>query len=141
MNFSKKIRDYFSTDNMINLYLTYVESGGTKVARTDRYPIPYYMMDFMGRFIKISDSNEFDTKKVNEKLSFLFSSNEIFYEIYNKLCEIIEDYGEDYKTKGIDYSTMTKNREVNSDLLNTLMKSKLKEAKRNNWIYFLEYMS
>lgn len=141
MNFSKKIRDYFSTDNMINLYLAYVEAGGTKVARTDRYPIPYYMMDFMGRFIKMSDSNEFDTKKINEKLSFLFSSNEIFYEIYNKLCEIIEDYGEDYKTKGIDYSTMTKNREINSDLLNTLMKSKLKEAKRNNWTYFLEYMS
>lgn len=127
---------------MINLYLAYTEAGGTKVARTDRYPIPYYMMDFIGRYIKTSDaSNEFDSEKVNQKLAYLFSAREIFYEVYNKLCEIIEDYGDEFKSKGIDYSTMTKNREIDSNLINTLVKTKLKEAKRNNWTHFIEYMS
>jgi hypothetical protein len=141
MNFSKKIRDYFSTDSMINLFLTYSDAGGTKIARTERYPIPYYMMDFIGRFIKLSNENKFDTDKVNNKLSYLFSSKEVYSEIFNKFCEIIEDYGENFKMNGIDYSTMTKNREIDSELLDMLIKSKKKEALRNDWEYFVKYMS
>lgn len=140
INFSKKIRDYFSTDAMINLFLAYSIAGGTTIARTERYPIPYYMLDFIGRFIKLSDNN-FDPKKVNDKLLYLFSSKEIFDEIYNKFCEIIEDYGDFFKEKGIDYSTMTKNREIDVELLDSLVKSKIKEATRNNWKYFINYMS
>lgn len=99
-----------------------------------------YMLDFIGRFIKLSDNN-FDPKKVNDKLLYLFSSKEIFDEIYNKFCEIIEDYGDFFKEKGIDYSTMTKNREIDVELLDSLVKSKIKEATRNNWKYFINYMS
>lgn len=142
LNFSKKIMDYFSTDAMINLFLTYEKSGGMKVARTNRYPIPYYMMDFIGRFIKSSTDTEFDVKKVNDKLSYLFSSKEIFEEVYNKICQIIEDYGDDFiEANGVDYSTMTKNREIDSTLIEKHYKQKMKEAIRNNWSYFIEYMS
>ncbi len=141
VNFSKKLLDYFSTDEMINLYLTYEKSGGTTIARTDRYPIPYYMMDLIGRFIKLSESGKYDYQKVKNKLSYLFSTKEIFNEIFNKFCEVIEDYGENFKENGIDYSTMTKNREIDSELLETLIKAKIKEAHRNNWAYFIEYMS
>lgn len=38
----------------------------------------------------------------------------------------------------VDYSTMTKNREIDSDLVDKYQKLKLKEATRNNWKYFLE---
>ena len=142
LNFSKKIMDYFSTDAMINLFLTYEKSGGMKVARTNRYPIPYYMMDFLGRFIKSSENAEFDEKKVTDKLSYLFSSKEIFEEVYDKICQIIEDYGDDFiETNEVDYSTMTKNREIDSSLVEKCQKQKIKDATRNNWKYFLKYMS
>lgn len=142
MNFSKKIRDYFSTDSMISLFLTYEKSGGMKVARTNRYPIPYYMMDFLSRFIKSSNEIDFDTKRVANKLSYLFSSKEIFEEVYDKICQIIEDYGDDFiETNEVDYSTMTKNREIDSDLVEKYQRQKMKDAARNNWTYFLEYMS
>lgn len=141
MNFSKKIRDYFSTDSMINLFLTYRDAGGTTIARTKQYPIPYYMMDFIGRFIKSTDKKEFDVNRVNNKLSYLFSSREIYNEVFNKISEVIEDYGDNFKKKGIDYSTMTKNREINFELLDDLIQTKKKEAFRNNWTYFSEYMS
>lgn len=142
LNFSKKIMDYFSTDAMINLFLTYEKSGGMKVARTNRYPVPYYMMDFLGRFIKSSENAEFDEKKVTDKLSYLFSSKEIFEEVYDKICQIIEDYGDDFiEINEVDYSTMTKNREIDSALVEKCQKQKMKDATRNNWTYFLEYMS
>lgn len=142
LNFSKKIMDYFSTDAMINLFLTYEKSGGMKVARTNRYPIPYYMMDFLGRFIKSSENAEFDEKRVTDKLSYLFSSKEIFEEVYDKICQIIEDYGDDFiETNEVDYSTMTKNREIDSGLVEKCQKQKMKDATRNNWTYFLKYMS
>lgn len=141
MNFSKKIRDYFSTDSMINLFLTYRDAGGTTIARTKQYPIPYYMMDFIGRFIKMSNNGEFDVNRVSNKLSYLFSSREVYVEIFNKISEIIEDYGEEFKKNGIDYSTMTKNREIDFELLDNLIQTKKKEAFRNNWAYFTEYMS
>ncbi len=142
LNFSKKTMDYFSTDAMINLFLTYEKSGGLKVARTNRYPIPYYMMDFIGRFIKSSAETEFDVKRVNDKLSYLFSSKEIFEEVFDKVCQIIEDYGDDFiEENGVDYSTMTKNREIDSDLIEKHQKQKMKEAIRNKWTYFIEYMS
>lgn len=141
MNFSKKIRDYFSTDSMINLFLTYRDAGGTTIARTKQYPIPYYMMDFIGRFIKSTDNKEFDVNRVSNKLSYLFSSREIYNEVYNKISEVIEDYGEEFKKNGIDYSTMTKNREIDFELLDNLIQTKKKEAFRNNWTFFTEYMS
>lgn len=142
LNFSKKIMDYFSTDAMINLFLTYEKSGGMKVARTNRYPVPYYMMDFLGRFIKSSENAEFDEKKVTDKLSYLFSSKEIFEEVYDKICQIIEDYGDDFiEINEVDYSTMTKNREIDPVLVEKCQKQKMKDATRNNWTYFLEYMS
>lgn len=139
MNFSKKIRDYFTTDNMINLFLIYVKAGGMKVARTGRYPIPYYLIDLIGRYIKYEQYN-FDI--VNQKLSYLSSSKEIFDEVFNKFCEINEDYGLEFmETNEVDYSTMTKNREIDSVLLNRIFESKKREANRNNWFNFIKYIS
>lgn len=110
-----------------------------KIARTGRYPIPYYFMDFIGRFIK-SESYNFDV--INQKLSYLSNSNEIFEEIYNKFCEINEDYGNEFmETNDVDYSTMTKNREIDSVLLNRIFEAKKREANRNNWTYFIEFIS
>lgn len=139
MNFAKMIRDYFTTDNMINLFLVYVKAGGMKVARTGRYPIPYYFIDLIGRYIK---SEPYDFNFINEKLSYISMSNDVFEEIFNKFCEINEDYGNEFmETYEVDYSTMTKNREIDSVLLNKLFEMKKREAKRNNWNYFIEYIS
>lgn len=142
VNFSRKLRKYFTTDNMINLYLTFEKSGGTTYGRPNRTPIPYYLMDFLGRFIKSSENNNFDFDKANTKLSYLFTSKEIFEEIYDKFCQIIEDYSDEFQEiNKVDYSTMTKNRKIDSDLVAKYVKLKLKDAKRYNWNNFIEYMS
>lgn len=36
---------------------------------------------------------------------------------------------------------MTKNREIDTDLIEKHHRQKMKEAVRNNWVYFIEYMS
>jgi len=140
--FSKKIRDYFSTDNMINLFLLFEKTGGTTTGRKIRYPIPYYMMDFIGRFIKFSDLNEYDPERVNSKLNYLFDNKATFEEIYNKFCEINTDYCDEFmELYNVDYSTMIKGRKIDNELLLRYIKQKKKDAERNNWNNFLEYLS
>lgn len=142
INFSKDIRSFLTPNNMINLYLLYEKSGGTLTGRKQRYPIPYYLMDFVGRFIKLSDISDYDFDKVNNKLLYLFSSKEVFEEIYDKFCQIVEDYADDFQeTHNVDYSTMTKNHKIDCDLLDKCLRQKCKEANRNNWKHFLEYIS
>lgn len=137
INFSKKIREIFTTDSMINLYFTYVKAGGLKRGKKERTPVPYYMLDFIGRNIK---ENPYNFDITNKKLNWLFSDVSIFNEIYEKICQIIEDYVEEYmKLKSVDYSTMTKSS-INEDLINSLFRSKLKEAQRNNWNIFIKYL-
>lgn len=139
IHFSKNIREFFTTDNMINLFLIYVRANGLKVARTGRYPIPYYFMDLIGRYIK---SEQYNFQTTNSKLSYLCSSKEIFEEVYNKFYEINEDYGNEFmEINDVDYSTMTKNREIDAVLLNRIFEAKKREASRNNWTYFIEYTS
>ena len=67
-------------------------------------------------------------------------NKETFDEVYNRICEIVEDYGDEFmKNNDVDYSTMTKNREVEALLVDRLYNSKIKEANRNNWIHLLKY--
>lgn len=141
-NFSKKIRDYFSSNNMINLFLLFEESGGMTTGKKDsRYPVPYYLMDFIGRYIKLSPSNEYDAEKVNNKLNYLFSSKEVFDEVYTKFCEINADYCDDFiENYNTDYNTMIKGRKIDSALLMHYFKQTKKYAVRNNWSYFLKFI-
>lgn len=141
MNFSKNIREYFSTDNMINLFLTYRSAGGIKIGRTDRYSIPYYLMDFLGRYIKVP---EYNYDNVNNKLKYMYSSQENLEEIYSKIHQIVDDYSEEFmKINGVDYSTMTKSREIDIELVDRFYALKLKDANpdRNDWKHLLKYWS
>ena len=143
-NFSKKIRDYFSTDDMINLYLTYVKSGGLKYARVERYPIPYYMIGFLSHAIQqnIYDGNMDETtrQKRTDKLNMLFDNKGSFDEIYDKFCQIIEDYSDTYQLENnVDYSIMIKSK-IDETLLNKSIMQRCKEAQRNNWTAFLRYL-
>lgn len=138
IDFSKKITDFFSINNMINIYLIYVKSGGLIQGRKERYQIPYYILDFFGRFVK---TPEYEYKKANDKLNWLFDEKERFEEVYSKITEMVEDYAEKYmRNNSVDYSTMTKNREMDIELINDLIRDKEKEARRNNLQYFSEYI-
>ena len=136
-NFSKQINNYFSTNNMINLYLTFYDAGGTKV-RKERFPIPYYVMDFMSRGFKNgNDGENFDTEKAANKLSYLFSSKDIYKEVFNTFKNMTEDYNDDY---GADYNIMIKQK-IDIKILNNLLEKKINDAKRYGWNYLFEYMS
>lgn len=141
VNFSKKIKDYFTPENMINLYLMYVKAGGIEVGRSSRYPVPYHLLDFIGRRIKLDDKEKYDFKNVNSKLQYMFSAKEIFDEIYDCFTQISEDYGTEYiEQNDVDYPTMTKHRKIDNDILEKLINAKMKEAKRNNKQCFLEFI-
>lgn len=137
-NFSKKINTIFSVNNMINIYLTYVKCGGLILGRKFRNQIPYYILDFFGRFVK---RKEFDYEYVNHKLDWLFSEKEIFDEVYSKITEMVEDYAEEYMAKNhVDYSTMTKNREMDTVLIDDLIRKIKKDIKRYDLKYLSQYI-
>lgn len=140
LNFSKHIREFFSIEHMINLYLYFVKTGGIKPGR-EKYPVPYYMLDFLGRYIKDDDEKKYSIQKVNQKLDYLFSSNEILEQIFEAFKAINEDYCDEFKEEyHVEYANMTKNKKIDSDMLDKFFMSKQKEAKRHNMNYFLEYI-
>ena len=137
----RKIKDYFTPENMINLYLMYVKAGGIEVGRSSRYPVPYHLLDFIGGRIKLDDKEKYDFKNVNSKLQYMFSAKEIFDEIYDCFTQISEDYGTEYiEQNDVDYPTMTKHRKIDNDILEKLINAKMKKAKRNNKQCFLEFI-
>lgn len=141
INFSKKITDFFDIENMINLYLIFLKSGGNVVGRKNRYPVPYHILDFIGRYIKNDENGSYNFNKVKCKLNIFFSNQESINEIYEAFCQIDEDYGEEFIEKyNVDYPTMTKHRKIDNQLIDDIVKKKKKEAIRHTLKYFLEYI-
>lgn len=141
INFSKCITDYFSIENMINLYLVFVKCGGTKIARQDRYPVPHYLLDFIGRKIKYTQ-NVYDTNKVNNKLNYMFSSQECFDEIYTSFKLISTKYSKKFmRLHNVEYATMTKHRKIDEDIINEIFDDKLEEAQIHNMKHYITFIS
>lgn len=141
INFSKRITDFFDIENMINLYLIFLKSGGNIVGRKERYPVPYHILDFMGRYIKNDENGNYNYDKVKNKLDIAFLCSESINEIFDAFCQIDEDYGEKFMDiYKADYPTMTKHRKIDEQIINDIMKEKKKEATRYSLLYFLQYI-
>lgn len=138
--FSKKILNFLSVDNMINLYLTFVKCGGLKVGH-DRYPVPYHLIDFIGRKIKNDKNGKYSCDIANNKLKFMYGNSESFNQIYNLLSNISESYAKKYMRKmDVDYSKFVKQR-MDVDMLDDIFDDKFDESKRYNQNYYLEFMN
>lgn len=125
---------------MINLYLTFVKCGGLKVGH-DRYPVPYHLIDFIGRKIKNDKNGKYSCDIANNKLKFMYGNSESFNQIYNLLSNISESYAKKYMRKmDVDYSKFVKQR-MDVDMLDDIFDDKFDESKRYNQNYYLEFMN
>lgn len=141
INFSKCVTDYFNIESMIVIYLIFLKSGGSDYGRKGRYPVPYYVLDFIGRKIKFDDNGEYNYKKVNQKLKYMISSKDCFEQIYEFFSDISEAYSKKYiKKYEVDYSLMTKSA-IDQDIIDEVFSDKLKEANKYKQNYYLEFIS
>ena len=116
--FSLTITDRLTFDNMIRLYFLYNKAETEKKASSEkRYPIPYYVLGFMGKIFKNNDY-----LKKNEKLQRLFSDKQLFMNVYSFYRNLTVTYTEAYKKeKNEEYNSMIKS-EIDEGLLEQRIK-------------------
>lgn len=135
-DFSLNIDKMLTIDSMIWVYLIYLKSGGLEQGRKERYCIPYYLVDFIGR--KLNKSNK---EQIHKKLSFMYENKECFEEVYNNFKSITEEYARDYiDDNNVDYSTMTKS-EIDDKLIGKWLDRQERSAIENQKNNFIKYIS
>ena len=104
-SFSLQIRDRLSTDNMIRLYFTFMKAEKEqKASENKRFPIPYYVLGFLGNSLK-----GISYKDINDKLDQLFSDKKRFIDIYKFFATLTQTYFRQYNnTNKEDYNVMIK---------------------------------
>ena len=106
-NYSTKINEYLSWDNMVRLYILFKKAEADRKQNIDKtIPIPYYLIGFFGYLIK--------NKDYNLAINRLFSlTNSDFMEVYNYLKNITKIYSKKYPE---EYNIMIKNK-INLSIL------------------------
>ena len=134
--FSLNIDKMLTIDSMIWIYLIYLKSGGLEQGRKERYCIPYYLVDFIGR--RLDKTNK---EQIHRKLAFMYESKDSFEEIYNGFKSITEEYARDYiDDNNVDYSTMTKS-EIDDKLIGKWLERQERSASENQKMNFINYIS
>lgn len=99
LDFTRKIEKYFTIDTMIYLHILFTKIDGYKRRKPNR--LPYLFMEMLGHKLKMKSFEETDfdnyKNKSLEKLSYMFSSKEVFDKIFNMYCKAEEDYIEETK--------------------------------------------
>ena len=105
-DFSLKIEEKITIDNMIRLFMVYnkAEFDKKQNKNDNRHPISYYLLSFMGYYFKNKDYTE-----INEKLDKLFSDKDTFNNVYEFFKNVTKIYSNLYcKLKNVDYNIMIK---------------------------------
>lgn len=104
-DFSLKIENSLSIDNMLRLYLLYSKAEENKKSSIDkRTPIPYYLIGFIGNAFKGKNFTE-----KNNKLDHLFSDKKQMNEIYEFYKSLTAYYTDEYcRERNSDYNIMIK---------------------------------
>lgn len=105
-DFSLKIEEKITIDNMIRLFMVYnkAEFDKKQNKNDNRHPIPYYLLSFMGYYFKNKDHTE-----INIKLDKLFSDKETFVSVYEFFKNVTKIYSNSYcQMKNVDYNIMIK---------------------------------
>ncbi len=103
-SFSLNIDNYFTIDNMIKIFFTYLKADQEKKKNDKRHPIPYYLLTFMGYSFK---NKTFD--EINSKLDKLFSNKSLFSQVFEFYSTLTKIYSRRYITnKKSEYGVMIK---------------------------------
>ncbi len=103
-DYSLKIDSYLSFDNIIRLYLIYTKAENEKIKSGEaKNPIPYYLIGFLGYFIK-------NKEKYNDALKRLFEeNNDVFPDLYLYLSKLTSQYKKFFLAKtNEEYNAMIK---------------------------------
>jgi hypothetical protein len=107
-NYSLKMNDYFTFDNLLILYLLFKKAEIDKSTSDDKKtPIPFYLIGFLGYFIKNKDYNS-----INNCFKKIYSMKQ---EEFQKLYDFLRDLTYNYKTsyhqqKNEEYNMMIKQK-------------------------------
>ncbi len=125
-DFSTKIQDYLSVDNMIKLFLLYKKAETDKKNSDDKKtPIPYYLIGFLGHFINKSKENCY-----NNAIGILFNTEQKeLQEIYDYFANLTSLYKEKSAQNQLEYNYMIKQPINNSFLEESI--STLKAIKKS----------
>ena len=116
-DFSLRIKDYLTTDSMLNIYLTYIKAETDKKANDGRNPIPYYLISFLGYYFKDYENLKINT---NENLCKIFNKENIKI-VYKQLKKITINYSNKYVEKyKEDYNRMIKQK-IDIELLESII--------------------
>ncbi len=103
--FSLNIETWCTIDNMLLLYLMHDKAEKEKKAsESKRFPIPYYVMSFIGAACKDKTSSE-----LKNQLDYLFESKNNFLPVYLFYKELTSAYAENlHEYNNMDYNVMIK---------------------------------
>lgn len=109
--FSLNIETWCTIDNMLLLYLMHDKAEKEKkVSESKRFPIPYYMMSFIGSACKDKIPSE-----LKSQLDYLFESKNNFLSIYLFYKELTSAYAENLREyNNMDYNVMIKQEMLTS---------------------------
>lgn len=120
-DFSLNIEEVLTIDNMLNLYLLYAKTETEKMAGDKRYPIPYYVLSFIGNAFRNKDY-----KETNRRLDAIFKDSESIMPIYDFYKILTATYAEEYRdSHDVDYNVMIK-QEIDEPALQKCLNSALK---------------
>ncbi len=110
-DFSLNIDQLLAIDTMIKLYLLFNKAEtDKKISEDSRTPIPYYVLEFLGKEFK-----NMDFVQRNEKLKGVFANKQsmnMMYDFYKNLTSL---YTEEYaRVNGEEYNKMIK-QEIEKD--------------------------
>lgn len=110
-DFSLNIETWCSLDNMLLLYLMHDKAEKEKKAsESKRFPIPYYVMSFIGAACKDKTPEE-----LKSQLDHLFKSKTNFLPIYLFYKELTSAYAENLREyNNMDYNVMIKQEMLTS---------------------------
>ena len=112
-DFSLHIDELFTIDNMIKLFLLFSRAeSDQKQSQEKRFPIPYYVIGFLGKEFK-----DLEFRPKNDKLKHLFSNKDELHKIYEFYKLLTESYTEEYSYQhNEDYNKMIK-QDIDNELL------------------------
>ena len=126
-DFSLKLKDFLTTDSILNIYLMYKKAEIDKNNNDGRNPIPYYLIGFLGYYLK---NNDIETNDTNENLCKIFKDSDSINNTYKWLRKITNQYNPKYinKHNNIDNKKMDYNKMIKQKIDFELLKSIIEDC-------------
>lgn len=130
--YSIKIQDILKIDNLVRLFILYKKAELERKNSLDKKtPIPYYLIGFLGYFIK-----DKTPEKLNSALEKLLDNNDLFTKMYEYLKKLTMLYRQKHPE---EYNSMIKQK-IDINLLEEQIKTMNIMYDDNDVNNFINYM-